>query len=118
MDPIYMRGLRDAKALLDEGVLSAEEYTSEKEELLRQRNKRTVLAARGEDVEDTPEAHVADGAAVTRSPETGGDNDDDDEAELSAYLSRSSPFLAGCPSPLSLVLCLSLRHFTMVSHWI
>jgi len=88
MDPIYMRGLRDAKALLDEGVLSAEEFTAEKEELLRLRNARMVLAARGgEGVEDTVEAHVADGAVVTHSLETGGDDDNDDEAE------RPSPFL-------------------------
>jgi len=91
MDPIYMRGLRDAKALLDEGVLSAEEFTAEKEELLRLRNVRTVLAVRGgEGVEDTVEAHIADGDVVTPSPETGGDDDNDDEAELS--VSRSSPF--------------------------
>jgi len=31
---------------------------------------------------------------VTHSSETGGDNDNDNEVELSAYLSRSSPFLA------------------------
>jgi len=58
----------------------------------------TVLAAReGESVEDTTKAYVADGAEVTHSSETGGDNDNDNEVELSAYLSRSSPFLAGCP---------------------
>jgi len=95
MDPIYMCGLRDAKTLLDESVLSVMEYTLKKEELLWQRNVRTVLAAReGESVEDMTKAHVADGAAVTHSSETGGDNDNDNEVELSAYLSRSSPFLA------------------------
>jgi len=34
MDPIYMCRLRDAKTLLDEGVLSVMEYTLKKEELL------------------------------------------------------------------------------------
>ena len=40
MDPAYVRGMREAKALLDEGVLSQGEYDSEKVRLLKQREER------------------------------------------------------------------------------
>jgi len=95
---MYMRGLREVKALLDEGVLSAEEFTAEKEELLLQCNVRTVLAARGgEGVEDAPAVHITNGAAAIHTPEKGGDDDNDDEVE--SIVSSSSPCEAACLPP-------------------
>ena len=40
MDQAYVQGLRDAKALLDEGILSEQEFMREKETLLKQREER------------------------------------------------------------------------------
>jgi len=42
MDAAYVQGLRDAKALLDEGIFSSEEFMREKESLLKQREDRTA----------------------------------------------------------------------------
>jgi len=40
MDQAYVQGLRDAKALLDEGIFSEQEFMREKETLLKQREER------------------------------------------------------------------------------
>ena len=40
MDPIYVKGLREAKAAVDAGTLSAEEFEKEKKRLLAQREER------------------------------------------------------------------------------
>ena len=45
MDPTYVQGLREAKALLDEGVLTQEEFNKEKNELDKQREERRAGAA-------------------------------------------------------------------------
>jgi len=45
MDPTYVQGLREAKALLDEGVLTQEEFNKEKNELVKQREERRAGAA-------------------------------------------------------------------------
>ena len=45
MDPTYVQGLREAKALLDEGVLTQEEFNKEKNELVKQREERRAAAA-------------------------------------------------------------------------
>jgi hypothetical protein len=39
MDQAYVQGLRNAKALLDEGIFSEQEFMREKETLLMQRSK-------------------------------------------------------------------------------
>jgi hypothetical protein len=44
MDPTYV-GLREAKALLDEGVLTQEEFNNEKNELVKEREERRAAAA-------------------------------------------------------------------------
>jgi hypothetical protein len=44
MDPTFVRGLREAKALLDEGVLSQGDYESEKVRLHKQREEREAAA--------------------------------------------------------------------------
>ena len=44
MDPTYVQGLREAKALLDEGVLSQEEFNHEKAELVKHREDRKAHA--------------------------------------------------------------------------
>lgn len=46
MDQEYVQGLRDAKALLDEGVFTQEEFDREKQTLLAQRNERAAEKAR------------------------------------------------------------------------
>ena len=42
MDQAYVQGLRDAKALLDEGIFSEQEFMREKETLLKQREERIL----------------------------------------------------------------------------
>ena len=42
-----MQGLREAKALLDEGVLSQDEFNTEKAELVKQRDERKKAAEGG-----------------------------------------------------------------------
>jgi hypothetical protein len=49
MDPTFVRGLREAKALLDEGVFSQGDYESEKVRLLKQREEREAAAQRMEE---------------------------------------------------------------------
>lgn len=44
MDPTYVQGLREAKSLLDEGVLSQDEFNHEKAELIKQREERKAHA--------------------------------------------------------------------------
>jgi hypothetical protein len=44
MDPTYISGLRDAKALFDDGILTQEELMREKELLLRKRDEREARA--------------------------------------------------------------------------
>jgi len=46
-DPVYVQGLREAKALLDEGVLSQEEFNTEKSELVKQREERKAASEAG-----------------------------------------------------------------------
>jgi hypothetical protein len=46
MDQEYVQGLRDAKALLDEGIFTQEEFMREKETLFKQREERAVERAR------------------------------------------------------------------------
>ena len=45
MDPTYISGLRDAKALFDDGILTQEELMREKELLLRKRDEREARAS-------------------------------------------------------------------------
>jgi hypothetical protein len=45
MDPTYVQGLREAKALVDEGVLTQEEFNKEKNELVKEREERMAVAA-------------------------------------------------------------------------
>jgi len=55
MDPILVRGLREAKQLLDDGILSAAEFDKEKQDLLRKRDQRVQCEqsrARSEDPEE------------------------------------------------------------------
>ena len=40
-----MQGLREAKALVDEGVLTQEEFNKEKNELVKEREERMAVAA-------------------------------------------------------------------------
>jgi hypothetical protein len=40
MDPIYVKGLREAKALVDAGTITPEEFEKEKKKLLSQREER------------------------------------------------------------------------------
>ena len=40
MDPIYVKGLREAKAQVDAGTLTPEEFEKEKKKLLAQREER------------------------------------------------------------------------------
>ena len=103
MDPIYVQGLLEAKALLDGGVLSEEEYSFVKAAHVRRRDERKVAAQGGEKGDEDVKARIADvkarvagDAAAAPAP---GDDDDNDEAELSAYLSGSSPTLVGFPAP-------------------
>ena len=42
MDQAYVQGLRDAKALLDEGIFTEQEFMREKETLLKQREERVA----------------------------------------------------------------------------
>ena len=58
MDPTFVRGLREAKALLDEGVLSQGDYESEKVRLHKQREEREAAAQWMEEpeVQDTLES--------------------------------------------------------------
>jgi hypothetical protein len=51
MDQTFVRGLREAKALLDEGVLSQGDYESEKARLLKQREEREAAGQRMEEPE-------------------------------------------------------------------
>ena len=51
MDQTFVRGLREAKALLDEGVLSQGDYESEKARLLKQREEREAAEQRMEELE-------------------------------------------------------------------
>lgn len=46
MDQEYVQGLRDAKALLDEGIFTQEEFMREKETLFKQREERVAERAR------------------------------------------------------------------------
>jgi hypothetical protein len=46
MDPTFVQGMREAKALLDEGVLSQGEYESEKARLFKQREDREAASHR------------------------------------------------------------------------
>jgi len=46
MDQAYVQGLRDAKALLDEGIFTQEEFMREKETLFKQREERVAERAR------------------------------------------------------------------------
>jgi hypothetical protein len=46
MDPTFVRGMREAKALLDEGVLSQGDFESEKARLLKQREEREAAGQR------------------------------------------------------------------------
>ena len=43
MDETYLRGLEDAKALLDEGIFTQEEFENEKQMLLVQQNEHRKL---------------------------------------------------------------------------
>jgi hypothetical protein len=55
MDPILVRGLREAKQLLDDGILSAAEFDKEKQDLLRKRDQRVQCEqsrARSDDPEE------------------------------------------------------------------
>ena len=45
MDQAYIKGLRDAKALFDDGILTQEELMREKELLLRKRDEREARAS-------------------------------------------------------------------------
>jgi len=45
MDPLYVQGLREAKALLDDGILTQEEFNVEKLELTQQREERKQAPA-------------------------------------------------------------------------
>ena len=40
MDPLYVKGLREAKGLLDAGTISAEDFEKEKRKLLSEREER------------------------------------------------------------------------------
>ena len=46
MDPAYIQGLRDAKALFDDGIFTQEEFDREKSTLLAQREERAAEKAR------------------------------------------------------------------------
>ena len=46
MDPTYIQGLRDAKALYDDGIFTQEEFDREKSTLLAQREERAAEKAR------------------------------------------------------------------------
>ena len=43
MDETYLRGLEDAKALLDEGIFTQEEFENEKQLLVQQNEHRKLL---------------------------------------------------------------------------
>ena len=45
MDGAFLQGLRDAKALLDDGIFSQEEFESEKAKLTAERDARAAAAA-------------------------------------------------------------------------
>ncbi len=46
MDPIYVKGLREAKAQVDAGTLTPEEFEKEKKKLLAQREEREKEVSR------------------------------------------------------------------------
>ena len=96
-DPIYVQGLREAKALLHEGMLSQEEFDAEKEELVKQHEERKA-AARGngndKDTEADDDTRImriatacdqADAAASSANQE-----EDGDVSKLSADIDQLS----------------------------
>jgi hypothetical protein len=69
MDQAYVQGLRDAKALLDEGILSEQEFMREKETLLKQREERIFERQRSTTAETDASAmawNADDAAACAR----------------------------------------------------
>jgi len=97
-DPIYVKGLREAKALLDEGMLSQEEFDTEKEELVKQHEEhKAAVHGNGNDkdaaadndtriVRNATACHQADAAASSANKE----EEDGDADQLSADIDRLS----------------------------
>ena len=65
MDGAFLQGLRDAKALLDDGIFSQEEFESEKAKLTAERDARAAAAAQPAAAHSGPDLGTArgDGAA-------------------------------------------------------
>jgi hypothetical protein len=59
MDSTYVQGLREAKAQLDEGVLTQEEFNKDKNELVKEREERRAAAAATSREERRAEAAAA-----------------------------------------------------------